>query len=71
MWCDQAAARYRGQGTAAIRPTTIKLDQDCHQISTGGPPSYFRRSPVRRDVAKIFYVAKCGDQFSASADYNC
>ena len=38
-----AAALYRGQGTAAaaIRPTTIKLDQEhSHQISTGGPPSY-------------------------------
>ena len=37
-----AAALYRGQGTtaAAIRPTTIKLDQEhSHQISTGGPPS--------------------------------
>ena len=50
-----AAALYRGQGTAAaaIRPTTIKLDQEhSHQISIGGPPSSSHHT-VLDNVAKI------------------
>ena len=69
-----AAALYRGQGTAAaaIRPTTIKLDQEhSHQISTGGPPSYSHQQLSLGQCCQKYQFEKCGDQFSASSDYNC
>ena len=69
-----AAALYRGQGTAAaaIRPTTIKLDQEhSHQISIGGPPSSSHQQLSLGQCCKYIILQNVATSSLPLLTYNC